>query len=171
MSAVRKEIVESYLVSLNRSYEFISTLLQSTKTRLVWFVGLAGFGLINAQSYWENLAGIKLSDFRVFWFSLPLISSMVFGIITHFLTDELAIKDFAHLNSKISMLDLHLIKIEQGNEDANEFSLLILDKHPDLKNVRDQVSKYSLWTRWLERITFFLFLFGFVWIVIGPIVI
>jgi len=170
MIETKVKIVRSYLDALHRNHELVKDLRTSSLSRLVWFAGLAGFGLLNAKSFWEFAIEHKISDANIVWLSLPLIFSLICSVVTHFLVDETAVKDDLYYTNKVSMLELLIFSLEDGENDTTQFPSILNDTDPELKKYKKCVDRIACWTRWLERASFGLLVLGFIWVIVGPIV-
>jgi hypothetical protein len=166
----KKEIVESYEKVFLSIREPIFKTRTSARERLVWFVGIAGYALLNAKAFWDALGNCQFIGIELFWLSLPWVISALFSVITHFIIDEVGIRDDIFFTQKLAAIDLHKIDIEEGKDDPSEMLQIINDTHPDYKDTKNSVDRWSSLARWMERGAFTTLVIGFIWAVVGPLV-
>ena len=132
----RLEVVESYFQTFSKSREFVSQTRASALTRLVWFVAISGYVLINGEPYWAKLAGKPLNTEQLFILSLPWLFAVFFSVVTHFLVDEVQVRDDKYFINKLATIDLHRIRVKEETEDPNEMKQLIEDTHPAFSEIK-----------------------------------
>lgn len=164
------ETVDSYINTLSRSRELVLQLRNSALSRLVWLVGIDGFALLNARPFWETLRGRNLTSPEIIWLSMPWALSALFGVITHFAVDEVAAKDNIYFITKVSACELHRIKLVKGQPDPSEFEDIVNDTREDIAQAKRTVDDQAGWTQRFERATIVTLGAGFIWAVVGPIV-
>jgi hypothetical protein len=165
----KKEIVESYEKVFLSFREPIKESRTSAKTRLVWFVGIAGYALLNAGPLSSAIAPHKLAGPSLLWLSLPWLLTALLGVVTHFLIDEAASRDDVFFAKKLAAIDLHRIAVTDGRDDPKEMLSIIDDTHPELKGAKQDTENWPAAARWLERATFAALVIGLFWAVIGPL--
>ena len=163
------QTVQSFYEVTKRGSDHFKSYINSSKTRLVWFVGISGFALLNGEKLWGNISSTKLEEIDFFLLTLPWLLSIVLALISHYVMDQAEIKFNIFNDNKLSMIDLHGIEVKRGEFDANEFELLLFDKHPDIIDLKKTTDKYLKWANRLELITFIFLVIGFIWSVIYPI--
>lgn len=166
----KKDIVESYEKIFLSFREPIFKTRESARQRLVWFVGIAGYALLNSQVFWNALGNRQFTGINLLWLSLPWIISALLSVISHFVIDEVATKDDILFTQKLTAIDLHKIDIEEGNDDPKEMLQIINDTHPDYKETKKSVDRWSSFARWMERSAFTTLVIGFIWAIVGPLV-
>ncbi len=166
----RKDVVESYEKVFLSLREPIRETRTSARQRLVWFVGIAGYAILNAKVYWEVLGGKKFSGVEILWLSLPWVLSALLSVITHFVIDEAGARDDMLFTKKLATIDLHRIDIEEGNADLSEIVQIFSDTHPDYMDIKNSSDRWSSFAKWLERATFATLVSGFIWSLIGPLI-
>ena len=165
----QKDVVDSYASMIEISQKLAVEVRTSALTRLVWFVAIAGYVLLNAKPLWEALSGHTFSGSGIFWLSLPWVVSAFLGVITHFIVDEVSTRDNVYFTSKKTAVDLHKLKVEEGKEDPNEFIQIMNDTFPGIKEAKIALDRYARIGKWLERLTFLSLVFGFIWSLVGPL--
>jgi len=167
----RLEVVESYFQTFSKSREFVSQTRASALTRLVWFVAISGYVLINGEPYWAKLAGKPLNTEQLFILSLPWLFAVFFSVVTHFLVDEVQVRDDKYFINKLATIDLHRIRVKEETEDPNEMKQLIEDTHPAFSEIKASLNKGLCWAKWFERLAFISILVGLVLAVVYPMMI
>ena len=163
------QTVQSFYEVTIRGSDHFKSFINSSKTRLVWFVGISGFALLNGEKLWSNISSTKLDEFDFVWLTLPWLLSISLALISHYVMDQAEIKFNKYNDNKLAMIDLHGNKVKRGEFDANEFELLLFDKHPDILDLKKSTDTYLKWANGLELITFIFLVLGFIWSVIYPI--
>jgi hypothetical protein len=166
----KKDIVESYEKIFLSFRDPVFKTRASARERLVWFVGIAGYALLNAKVFWDALGNRQFVGIQLFWLSLPWVVSALLSVITHFVIDEVGIRDDILFTQKLAAIDLHKIDIEEGKDNPDEMLQIINDIHPDYKETRKSVDRWSSLARWMERSAFATLVIGFIWAIIGPLV-
>lgn len=166
----QKDILESYEKVFLSFREPIQKTRASARERLVWFVGIAGYAILNAKVYWEALGGRTFTGIEIFWLSLPWALSAFLSVITHFVIDEAGARDDILFTKKLATIDLYKIDIEEGKADLAKILRIFNDTHPDYIEIKKSSDKWSSFAKWLERITFAALVSGFIWALIGPMI-
>ncbi len=163
-----KGVVDSYRRIFEGTREIAESTRLSAKTRLVWFVAISGFAVLNGKKLWDSIAPGEFIGLALVMLSLPWVLAAIFAVITHFIIDEAMVKDDNYYLKKLALIDLHMESIEHGDADPNEMSEIINDTHSDLEDAKKASDVWGNAARWLERITFIFVVLGFVWSMIGP---
>jgi len=163
------QTVQSFYEITKRGAEQFKTYINSSKTRLVWFVGISGFALLNGEKLWSKISSTDVEGLNFLWLSLPWLLSILLALISHYVMDQVIIKFNKYTDNKLSMIDLHGNKITRGNFDVEEFELLLYDEHPDLKDLKESTDTYLNWANRFEISSFAFLVFGFIWSVLYPI--
>ncbi len=164
-----ENIVQSLAESTQRGQEQYKSLAQSSKTRLVWFVGISGFAILNVASVWDEIMINPIEGIDIFWLTLPWLLSVFSALITHFLMDKADIHFSKFINNKLSLIELHKIQVTNGIIDEKEFKLLLYDNHPDLEILKDNADNWINCINIFETITFGSLVIGFIWAIIFPL--
>ena len=162
------EIAESFLSTLNREHELRLNLRSSALSRLVWFVAIDAYALLNARSYWEAIAGKAVDGTSFLWLSLPWLSSAVLGVITHFVSHKLAFRQDSYSAMMIAAVDLLRIRSSGGKPDPDAFQALVHETDPRFEPEKRSIVRLERGVRRLELLTFLLLVLGFIWSVTGP---
>jgi hypothetical protein len=166
-----KDIVESYRTVFLEGRPMVADLRTSARARLIWFVGISGYALLNAKPYWEAMGQRTFAGPQLIWLSLPWILTALFSVMTHFLIDETGAKDNLYFINKLAMIDLHRMEIAAGVAHSEDFLRIVQDNHIDISSLRRSTDRWSTLTRWCERFAFASLVAGFIWAAIGPLVI
>jgi hypothetical protein len=165
-----QEVVASYARLFVESRKMVAEIRSSARTRLVWFVAVAGFAFLNGPPFWSAIASRTFAGTDLVLLALPWAMSALLAVVTHFFVDEAAVKDDRYFVQKLAMVDLHLEAIKEGEDDPLEMLQIIDGTHTDLKKPKAAAERYACWARWLERITFALLVLGFIWSLAIPLV-
>jgi len=165
-----KDVVESYSRIFGGFREIAEETRASARSRLVWFVAIAGFAILNGKKIWDPIADGEFTGIALALLALPWAISALLAVITHFIIDEAGVKDDHYYVMKLAAIDLHLESVKHGDADHMEMIKIINDTHPDLAEPKKMSEKWGNAAKWLERTTFFILVAGFLWALIGPFV-
>jgi hypothetical protein len=164
------EVVESYLRVFAGFREIAEGTRNAARTRLVWFVAIAGFSILNGKSLWDQLGRAQFDGVLLAALAAPWALSALFAVVTHFIIDEAKVKDDLYFVTKLAAIELHLEKERAKTAVPANMIAIINDTHPDLVEPKRQSDYWGNLARWLERITFALLILGFAWSMTGPFV-
>jgi hypothetical protein len=165
-----EQVVESYLRVFSGFKEIAESTRSSARTRLVWFVAIAGFAALNGKPFWDELGRVQFRGILLASLAAPWIVSALLAVITHFVIDEVKVKDDDYYVRKLAAIELHLESEKAGDADPANMVAIINDTHPDLKEASRQNNLWMKRAAWLERVTFGLLILGFIWSLIGPFI-
>ena len=165
-----KEVVESYARQFGTFRPLAEQARSSARSRLVWFVALSGFVILNGKPLWDSIAGRAFTGVPLALLVLPWVIAAFVAVITHFIIDEVKVRDDLYAVKKAAAIDLYLENLQEGDADPREMLAIINDTSGDLKEAKSQSDRYATLARNLERVTFFLILVGFIWSLVGPFV-
>ena len=141
----------------------------SSRARLVWNVGIAGFALLNAKPYWDAIAGSAITGVNIAWLSLPWILSAFLGVIAYFLVDESAKKEETFFSLIIADLIFFKFEIDEKGVNAEEFKKINKGEKPPTNAAKRKAATWRKWSKWFEFLTFACLVLGFIWAAIGPL--
>ena len=75
------------------SQESVNQRRSSLRTRLVWYVGISGYVLLNSKELWKAISLRERVGLDILWLSLPWVICSLLGAVTYFLVDEAARKN------------------------------------------------------------------------------
>jgi len=165
-----EKVVESYLRVFSGTREIAESTRGSARSRLVWFVAIAGFAILNGKPLWDELGRTHFRGIVLGLLALPWVLSALFAVITHFIIDEAKVRDDDYFLRKIAAIELHLEREKAKDAKPENMLAIINDTHPELKEASVQNSLWSNRARRLERITFILLIAGFLWSLVGPFI-
>lgn len=190
--------LQSYPQLYYQSLELINQHRVALRTRLVWYVGISGYVLLNAKTLWDSVAQRPIVGLDIFWLSVPWIICSLLGVVAYFLSDEISRRTDKHMLGKMAFISTSLIPLEssldkrrtsinnimvdqeeinkiidQVGKDAKvliDLSSMVNDQHPDYVKVSKDLDKLSSWSSFFERSTFLLLVLGFIWLIVGPLI-
>ncbi len=154
--------VESFADMLGRDHKLASEVRASALSRLVWYVAIAGFMIVNAKPYWEVFRGHSLLGYQIFWLSLPWVATALSAIITHILIDVVTIKDNTYYSNKKSFIDFHRIDIEHNELNIDKWKAIMSDTEPQLEKLKNDVTWWFNLAQPLELVTHILLILAFI---------
>ena len=125
-----KEAMERYKQQYIELYEICCKVRFSARSRLIWFVAIAGFVMIYGKTLWDSIVNREFTGFPLVLLVLPWIVASILAIITHIIIDESWTKDNIYYTNKIAEIDLYIVSVLDGKEDINEYSKIIKNKDP-----------------------------------------
>jgi hypothetical protein len=162
--------LEEFSSGIAKDFEIVTQSNRDSASRLVWFVAISGFALINMRVYGEAVAENPLTKSQLFLISLPWALTAISGVIAHWLLGELIARD-----NEFHMLRQHAIRSFLANAQPKPAIAEVLeilnveDTDKDVALKKRRVNSLFPWVKWAERITFVLLLFGFALSVTLPI--
>lgn len=165
-----KQVVESYSRQFATFRSIADQTRSSAKSRLVWFVALSGFVILNGKDLWDSLAEVSFTGKSLAFLIAPWIIAALTAVITHFVIDETGAKDDIFAVKKAAAIDLFLESLDEGDADPSEMVAIINDTDEDLKQAKEKAESSRKIAQLLERITFIVIVLGFFWSLIGPFI-
>ncbi len=166
-----KEAMDSFISDFREDHRITTESNNSSKSRLVWFVALAGYGFINISPFLDSMFGETFSNVEKILISLPWVITILVGVIAH-----MRLGDFTMLDDSYYLIYLSALtsfRALRTNEDRSDDLVVFFNIHEadsDVIEARDNVNKMHLWANRFERGTYYLIIFSFFWSVIGPLV-
>jgi hypothetical protein len=163
--------IEEFSSGLANDFRIVSQSNKDSASRLVWFVAISGFALVNMRSYAEAVSGTPLTRVQLSLISLPWALTAVSGVISHWLLGELIARD-----NEFHMLRQHAIRSFLANAQPKPSIHEILeilnvdDTDKDVAQRKRRVDALFPWVTWAERATFALLLLAFILSAVLPLV-
>jgi len=162
-------MVESYARTVQREIDQRNSLAGETRKRLVWFVAIAGYVLLNVSTFGQALVGRALTKQEIFILVLPWILSSVFALAAHFMSDECDVKAHKYYTNKLAMIDIHLADLADEIFDVEKFKAIMYDQEPEIKALKQDSDKSAKKVNRFESLSMLLIVIGFAWSVIFPL--
>lgn len=162
----------SYEEAVHRNRALAGAMHSEGRKRLVWFVAIAGYVLVNAQPLWELSLGRSLEQADFFWLAAPWVLAASIAIVTHILADKLSTEDAGYYVAKVAALQVFCLNRSTGQEPPCSFADIINNKGK-LTEHFDSVERWRRRLTVLERLTQALVALGFLstifaaWILAG----
>lgn len=162
------EIVTNFGRTLDRAQQSEIEPRKSERDRLVWYVGIAGYVLLNANESWKALLGRDLGPNDLLSLSVPWTVSALLALLAHLATDEWFDRDSLQYHALSAEVDrLRSLGAERAI-DSQEVVSLIGSSTPHLAALKQRVDRCGLWARWLRRAAFAALCLAFTWSLAGP---
>ncbi|MCJ7529940.1 MAG: hypothetical protein MUO64_02760 [Anaerolineales bacterium] len=165
-----RQVVESYARQVATFRPMAEQVRSSARSRLVWFVALSGFVILNGKALWDPIAQVSFTGLPLALLVCPWVIAALAAVVTHFMIDEAGVKDDIYATKKAASIDLYLESLDEGDADPREMVAIINDSRDDLKEPKRVSERYGYLAQRLERITFLIIVVGFVWSFIGPFI-
>ena len=171
-----KNQIESVYYAFKEHHEFALENIKAMQSRLVWFVGISGYALLNSKSIWESVNGGQVSGLSIVWLSTPWLLCALLGAVTHFLLGQLVKQLNRQRHLRLLSLSLQkgtAIGINTEGDlktELNKIMEVISSESPELKKAEKSVGAWNWWCLLFDRLTFLALVFGFIWSVIGPLI-
>jgi hypothetical protein len=165
-----KEVVESYARQFSTFRPQAEQLRSSARSRLVWFVAIAGFVIVNGKAVWDPIANSDFKGVPLALLMLPWVLAALAAVVTHFVIDEAKAKDDLYATKKAAAIDLYLESLEEQDADPRRMLAIINDTSDELKVPKAQSDRLGRIAASLERVAFLILILGFLWSLIGPFV-
>lgn len=138
-----EQIVESYLRVFSGFQAIAESTRNSAKSRLVWFVAIAGFAILNGQVLWDELGREHFDGILLALLAAPWVLCALLAVIAHFVIDEAKVKDDEYFVKKLAAIELHLESEREGDPDPHNMVAIINDTHPDLVDAQQETARWS----------------------------
>ena len=162
-------LVESLAKSVTTSMDQGPRLSDATRARLVWHVAIAGFVLVNLKALTDALATTHVDPQMLLVAAIPLLLAVALSLVAHFLTDRADMARTTFFVSKLSLIDMHLNKVRQGQPDSSEFGSILQDTSPALVPLKSKADSLAGWVNSLELLSLASILVGLGAAIIIPI--
>lgn len=148
------EIVTNFGRTLDRAQQSEVEPRKSERDRLVWYVGIAGYVLLNANESWKVLLGRDLGPNDLLSLSVPWTVAALLALLAHLATDEWFERDSLQYHALSAEVDrLRSLGAERAI-DSQEVVDLIGSSTPHLSTLKLRVERSGWWARWLRRAAF-----------------
>ena len=162
------EVLESYEKVFLAIRQAVTASRGPFLSRLVWYVAIAGYAILNAPTLWATLAGHELKPASLVLLSLPWVLSTLASVVAHWFAGEIALKDDLFFITKLAMIDLHKLDLRAGKVDPKLVAGIIDDTHADLVAPAKEINRLRRISDLSERIGFAFLIAGFAWTFLGP---
>ena len=157
-----KEIIERFSLSIRETYSMAADIRNSSKSNLVWIVGIAGFVLINIVDLLSEMMSESLSPEIGLLATLPWVFTAFSGAVAHIKWLKLGRLDIHHYNKSIGAIDSFLALQAKDAKRKDVLGLLNLDDYPEIKEIKNEVETYQKSVDRWENLTHYSFLTAFV---------
>ena len=159
------QLLESYAERLSKNQELVASQNESSASRLVWFVAIAGYAFLNVPIYLKTLSEDTVSGMMLVVISAPWALTAVFGVITHWIQGELTSK-YNQCYAKLIESVYALIMTEGDKISDQQVLDLLNEKDTDIQACKKGVEGLEPWVKWMSHLTFFSLCFSILWSVV-----
>lgn len=164
-----KEDMERYLNQLGKFQDNVVRMRSSARSRLVWFVAIAGFVILYGKNLWDPIAGHCFKGIHLAILIIPWIIASIFAVITHILIDEVWLRENKYYVHKIAEGFIYIGHLKDSNDiNISEFEKIIKDENEDTSKRKKQMDDMHNIVNCFERFTFVLYGFSILWTFVGP---
>ncbi len=164
------ETVEIFADGLARDYAILNQNNNSAAARLVWFVAIAGFALLNVGSLANSIIGTPLAQLHFVLLVFPWALAGLCGIVAHWLNGEVMARDNVYHILKQHAIRAWLANAPRQPSVQEVLSIINVDTTDDeVAKRKSAVDKISPAARWWENATFASLIFSFSWSVLFPL--
>ena len=161
--------IEEFSAGLSRDQAIVSDSNKGSATRLVWFVGISGFALINFPPLADRLASTPLNSIQLLVISTPWVLTAVLGVLAHWLLGDLVARDNEYYILKQHALRAFLANAEAKPEIADVHEMInVDDTDKDVALLRSRVTRLFPSASRIERATFILLIVSIIVTVLYP---
>jgi hypothetical protein len=157
------EIVRSFARTVEREIEQRKALVQQTRTRLVWFVAISGYVLLNGKTLWESIIARTATGSEILMLSAPWLISSLMAFLTHYLCDRAEMNSHKFYSNKLVMIDLHLTDLASEQPDLEMFKSLLFDEAPEIKTLKKDADSLVKKVNTFESLSLLFIVLGFAW--------
>lgn len=81
------EIIDGVGRNLDRFLQSVVATRSADSNRMIWYVGIAGYVLVNAPTTWRTLIGRDLKGNELLWLSVPWVVAALVALIANLVMD------------------------------------------------------------------------------------
>jgi hypothetical protein len=81
------EIIDGVGRNLDRFLQSVVATRSADSNRMIWYVGIAGYVLVNAPMTWRTLIGRDLKGNELLWLSVPWVVAALVALIANLVMD------------------------------------------------------------------------------------
>jgi hypothetical protein len=161
------EIIKNLGVTLDRHVQVEIETRKAERSRLVWYVAIAGYVLVNAPSSWRILLGHELQPSELLWLSAPWTAAALLGLLAHLATEEWFDRDNLQYYAMRGEID-RLAALPPGKVSHGDVVDVLDSRKPHLAAAKASAGWWASCAKWLRRATFITLSLAFVWTLLGP---
>ena len=165
------EIVVNFGQTLDRAQLAEVEPRRSERDRLVWYAGIAGYVLFNANEAWRVLLGRSLSADDLLALSAPWTLAALFALVAHLTTAEWLDRDNLLYHAWRTEVDRLRSLGKERPITRQEVLDLINGTTPHIACLKTRLKHADRWAKRLRRAAFVTLCLAFVWGLVGPRVI
>jgi hypothetical protein len=164
-----QKVLEQYADGLSRDQAIISEDNKESDTRLIWFVAISGFALLNLPTLADRIASKSLDSTEVIIISIPWAITAIFAVITHWLLGELVTRDHSYYCMKQHSIRSFIANIANKSSMKEVIDIINVDlTDKEVAKYKSLVDNFFPIVLWSERITFLLVIFSFLNSILYP---
>ena len=164
--------IREFADGLSRDFGVFAEINKGTATRLVWFVAISGFALLNVRDLAEAVARRRFDGILLFLLVLPWVIAAVLGLVAHWLLGDVTAKDTVYYIMKQHAIRAFLATASSHPTIAETLSILdVDDTDKEVASRKKAVEQVSPWADAAEKATFAAIIFSLVWSVVYPLII
>ena len=166
---VDRGFVERYFEQVKRHPELAKGTRRSAQGRLVWFVAISGFALLNGQALWTALMRRTVDGTDLLALAIPWVATALLSIAAHILTDQVEVYDDLAFEVKYASLNVLLDKFDMEQPvSGREFMDIIGEETDQLREAGERLKPWLTWARRTENWAQVALFISFFWMLVGP---
>jgi hypothetical protein len=164
--------IEEFSSGLARDQEIVKNINNSVASKLIWFVAIAGFSLLNINSLAERLAGVELGTLQLIIIVLPWVLTAIVGIVAYSLLLEMVSRDNIYYIHKQHEIRAFIANARSTPSLEEVLEVLDIDKtSADVALRKSEVDRISPWVNRFENLSLYLLILSFLISVLLPILV
>jgi len=165
---LRIEFVQEAIEDLMRNHDIVTRGNNSIATRLVWFVAIAGFALLNVPDLATSLSGTSMSGTMLLLLMVPWAAAAIFGVIGHWQLGVVSFRDAKYFNEKRARLNLFRMA-RASSASYEECQAIMEDQDEHLRDLFRRLRRSGRWATVFEQATLVAVCIAFVWSIVFPL--
>lgn len=162
---------KSYEEAFIRARPLTESTFTEARKRLVWFLGIAGYVLVNGVSFWPTLLAQPLGSRSFIVLASPLILAAIAAVGTHLYLDYVDEADTEFYLAKLASIQQFQFLRQDLDPNAAALWRAIVLNDGNLAPYAARAKSFSDSFRFWEKVPVILLAAGFVWTFAGPSVI
>ena len=167
---VDRGLVERYFEQVKRHPEIAKGTNRSAQRRLVWFVAISGFAVLNGQVLWSALMRRTVDGTDLLVLAIPWVVTALLSIAAHILIDQVEVYDNLAFEMKYASLNILLDKFDKKQPvSGREFMDILGEETDQLREAGARLKPWLTWARRAENWAQVALFISFLWMLVGPL--
>lgn len=162
------EMIDGVGRNLDRFLQTVIATRAADSNRMIWYVGIAGYVLVNATTSWKTLLGRDLNGNELLCLSAPWALSALMALIANLVMDTWFERESLQYHAQRVSIDQLLVTETDPRRAIDKLEKILDCSDPQLAALKKSSSSWNVAATWLTRGAFLTLSVAFVWSLLGP---